>query len=144
MIDEKLNRQDAKTPRKDLNAEEERVAATVVDAAIKVHGVLGPGLLEIVYRSCLAHELQQRGLKVFSEVAQPVYYEGMEIESGFRMDLLVENLVVLELKTVEKLLPIHEAQLLTYLKLSKKRLGFLLNFNVPLMKDGITRRVITF
>ena len=132
-----------KTPRKDLNLEEERTASAVVDAAIKVHSILGPGLLESVYEKCLAHELKQRGLRVSTQIALPVYYEGVEIESGLRIDMLIENLVVLELKAVEQLLPVHEAQLLSYLRLSKRRVGFLLNFHVPLMKDGITRRIIT-
>jgi GxxExxY protein len=140
---EKEHRQDAKTQRKDLSDAEEKIASVIVDAAIKVHTLLGPGLLESVYEACLTHELKTRKLKVSRQVILPIFYEGIEIESGLRLDLLVENLVIVELKAVEIILPVHEAQLLSYMRLSKKRIGFLLNFNVPLMRDGITRRVIT-
>jgi GxxExxY protein len=110
----------------------------IVDAAIKVHSVLGPGLLESTYEACLKYELLKRGLMVESQVMLPVHYDGVAIDAGYRIDLLVEDVVV-ELKAVEKLAPIHEAQLLTYLKLSGKKLGLLLNFNVLHMKDGIKR-----
>jgi len=143
VIPETTNRQDAKAPRKDLSNQGEQIAQLVVDSAIKVHRVLGPGLLESVYEACLTHELKQRGLNVSTQVALPIHYEGMEIESGLRLDMLVENRVIVELKTVEKLLPVHEAQLISYLRLAQKQIGFLLNFHVALMKDGITRRVIT-
>lgn len=138
---EKLNHQDTKTPRKDLGVEEERLASVIVDAAIKVHSALGPGLLESVYEACLMHELRLRGHRVEAQVVLPIHYEGMTVESGLRLDLRVDGLAIVELKAVEKLLPVHEAQLLTYLKLARLRLGFLLNFNVPLMRDGIQRRV---
>ncbi|MBU6170881.1 MAG: GxxExxY protein [Verrucomicrobia bacterium] len=117
----------------------DRIAKEVVDAAFKVHSSLGPGLLESAYEACLAHELTKRGYRVERQKAQPVIYEGLEIEVGYRIDLLVEDLIIIELKAVEQLAPIHQAQLLTYLKLSSKQLGFLMNFNVPLIKDGIRR-----
>ena len=137
------NRQDAKTPRKDLSDAEESIATAVVDAAMKVHRTLGPGLLESVYEACLTYEINQRGFRVQNQVSLPIHYEGMEIQSGLRLDMLIENRVIVELKVVEKLLPVHEAQLLSYLKLAHKQVGFLLNFHVALMKNGITRRVIT-
>jgi GxxExxY protein len=111
----------------------------IVDAAIKVHSALGPGLLESVYEACLAHELGQRGLGVERQVSLPVRYAGIVIEAGLRLDLLVEQCVVIEIKAVEALLPVHTAQLLTYLKLGDYPLGLLLNFNVPHMKQGIKR-----
>ena len=117
----------------------DRIAKELVDAAFKVHSNLGPGLLESAYEACLAHELTKRGYRVERQKAQPVIYEGLEIEVGYRLDLLVEDLIIIELKAVEQLAPIHQAQLLTYLKLSSKQLGFLVNFNVPLIKDGIRR-----
>ena len=117
----------------------DRIAKEVVDAAFKVHSSLGPGLLESAYETCLAHELTKRGYRVERQKAQPVIYDGLEIEVGYRLDLLVEDLIIIELKAVEQLAPIHQAQLLTYLKLSSKQLGFLMNFNVPLIKDGIRR-----
>lgn len=134
--------QDTKTPRKDLSNDEERVAALFVDAAIKVHRVLGPGLLESVYESCLAHELRQRGLKVETQVQIPIEYEGLHLDGGLRLDMLVNGIAIVELKALEKLLPVHDAQLLTYLKLANRRLGYLLNFNVPVMKTGISRFVL--
>jgi len=111
----------------------------IVGAAMKVHSVLGPGLLESAYEACLKHELSKRGLRVECQVMLPVQYDGVAIDAGYRIDLLVEDAVVIELKAVEKVVPIHEAQLLTYLKLSGKKLGLLLNFNVLHMKDGIKR-----
>jgi GxxExxY protein len=119
----------------------EEVARQTVDAAIKVHRALGPGLLESAYQKCLEYELRKRGLQVECEVLLPVIYEGVQIGVGYRIDMLVEGCVIIENKTVEKLLPIHQAQLLTYLKLRDCRLGFLLNWNVPLMKQGIKRMV---
>jgi GxxExxY protein len=114
-------------------------ARAVVDAAIKVHTSLGPGLLESVYEACLAHELGQRGLRVERQISLPVRYAGIVIEAGLRLDLLVEQCVVIEVKAVETLLPVHTAQLLTYLKLGGYPLGLLLNFNVPHLKQGIKR-----
>ncbi|HXB20187.1 MAG TPA: GxxExxY protein [Candidatus Solibacter sp.] len=115
------------------------ITSQIIAAAMKVHSELGPGLLESVYATCLRHELQKAGLRVQSQVSVPVLYEGMHLESGYRMDLLVEDKVIVELKCVEKILPISKAQLLTYLRLANKPLGLLLNFNVVHMRDGITR-----
>jgi GxxExxY protein len=120
----------------------EAVAKDIVDAAIKVHRALGPGLLESAYQQCHAFELRQRGRKVLTEVSLPLNYEGQIIEAGYRIDMLVDDLLIIENKVVEKLLPIHEAQLMTYLKLSERKIGFLLNWNVTLMKHGIKRVVM--
>ena len=114
----------------------------IVDAAMKVHSLLGPGLLESTYEICLKHELQQRRFLVNSQVAMPVLYDGVLIDAGYRVDLLVEGKVIVELKAVEKLTPIFEAQLLTYLKLSRLKVGLLINFNVLHLKDGIKRLMI--
>lgn len=119
----------------------EEVGKQIVDAAIKVHRALGPGLLESAYQACLAHELRKRGLHVECEVSQPVEYDGLQIETGYRLDMLVDNQVIIENKAVETVLPIHEAQLLTYLRLRNCRLGYLINWHVPLVKDGIKRMV---
>jgi GxxExxY protein len=119
----------------------EEIAKTIVDAAIKVHRALGPGLLESAYQACLAYELRKRGLRVECELVLPVVYDGQQIDAGYRIDMLVESCIIIENKTVDQLLPIHEAQLLTYLKLRDCRLGFLLNWNVTLMKYGIKRMV---
>jgi GxxExxY protein len=127
---------------KDAKAMEiEEVGKQIIDAAIKVHRALGPGLLESAYQTCLAYELRKRGLLVACEIPQPVNYDGNQLDAGYRLDMLVENLIVIENKSVEQLFPIHEAQLLTYLKLSDRRLGFLINWNVPLIKNGIRRMV---
>jgi GxxExxY protein len=135
-----LNREDAKAAKVERE-EYERVAAEIVDAAVAVHRELGPGLLESAYQKCLAHELESRGLHVVCELSFPVEYRGAHVDTGYRIDMLVGDRVIIENKTVEKVLPIHAAQLLTYLKMSGCRLGFLLNWNVRLMKDGITRLV---
>jgi len=119
----------------------EAIARDIVDAAIKVHRSLRPGLLESVYQHCIGHELRKRGRRVLTEVALPIIYEGQQIDAGFRIDMLIDDLVIIENKTVENLLPIHEAQLLTYMKLGGYKLGFLLKWNVPLMKNGIKRMV---
>jgi GxxExxY protein len=119
--------------------EVERIAAEVVDAAIKVHRILGPGLLESVYEHCLAYELTLRGFHVRRQVPVPVVYEGMELDAGYRMDLLVNELVIVECKAVRELHPIDRQQTLTHLKLGHKRLGFLINFNVTRLKDGLNR-----
>lgn len=107
-----------------------------------MHTTLGPGLLESVYEICLLHELQKRGLKVERQVLLPVVYDGLRLDSGLRLDLVVENRVVVELKAVDMLFPVHKAQVLTYLKLSGHRLGLLINFNSVLIKDGIQRLVL--
>ena len=119
----------------------EETGKQIVDAALKVHRALGPGLLGSTYQACLAFELRKRGLAVECEVPQPINYEGIQIEAGYRLDMLMENVIVIENKSVGEILPIHEAQLLTYLKLSDHRLGFLINWNVLLIKNGIRRMV---
>jgi len=125
-----------------LPPETERVAAEIVDAAFAIHTKLGPGLLESVYEICLMYELSKRGLRAEKQVALPVVYEKIRLDAGVQLDLVVEDCVVVELKALEAFLPIHEARLLTYLKLSHHRLGLLINFNVPLIKDGIYRKII--
>ncbi|HVZ81051.1 MAG TPA: GxxExxY protein [bacterium] len=118
------------------------VSGKVIDAAMEVHRALGPGLLESVYEACLFEELKEKGLKVLRQESLPVFYKGRKIEAGFRLDLYVEDCLVIELKTVDEILPIHEAQLMTYLKLTGDRVGLLLNFNVRLLKDGIKRVIL--
>ena len=113
----------------------------IVDAAIKVHRALGPGLLESAYEACLLFELHRRGLQTGSQVPLPVTYETVKIDAGYRIDLLVEDAIIVEVKSVEQLAPIHRAQLLSYLRLSGKHLGLLINFNTILLKDGIVRLV---
>ena len=117
------------------------VSGAIVNAAMKVHSGLGPGLLESAYEACLLHELRQLGLTAQTQVSLPVAYDGVRIDAGYRIDLLVEDAVIVELKAVEALLPIHTAQLLSYLKLSGKKVGLLINFNVLHLKDGIRRLV---
>jgi GxxExxY protein len=112
-----------------------------VDAVLKVHQALGPGLLESAYQACLAHELRKRGLKVECEVYLPVVYDGVFIDAGYRIDMLVEDCIIIENKAVAAILPIHEAQMLTYMKLRDCTLGFLINWNVHLIKYGIKRMV---
>ena len=118
-----------------------QVSGMVVDAAMRVHTLLGPGLLESAYQACLAKELRKRGLIVETQVGLPVVYEGEKLELGYRIDLLVENLVIVEIKSVEAIHPVHEAQLLSYLRLSGKNVGLLINFHVARLKDGIKRMV---
>jgi GxxExxY protein len=125
-----------------VSAHAEKVATEIVDAAIKLHRALGPGLLESAYEACLCYELSKRGIPYRQQVALPVRYEEVFVETGFRIDILADACVIIELKSTEAIAPIHEAQLLTYLKLANIRLGFILNFNVPLMKQGIKRMVI--
>lgn len=115
------------------------VSGAVVDSAIAVHSALGPGLLESTYEACLIYEVKKKGISVAQQVGLPVVYEGQRLEVGYRIDLLVDNLVIVEIKAIEALAPIHRAQLLSYLKLSGKPLGLLLNFNVVRMKEGIVR-----
>lgn len=123
--------------------EHDRIARQIVDSAFALHTTLGPGLLESVYEQCLAAELRTRKLSVERQVAVPVVYRNTRIEAGLRMDMVVESLVIVEAKAVETILPIHGAQLLTYLKLSGLQLGLLINFNVTLIKNGIRRLVRT-
>lgn len=117
------------------------ISHSIIGAAMEVHSSLGPGLLESTYEACLVYELQGRGLHVQSQVCLPVTYKEVRLDTGYRIDLLVENQVIVELKAVEALLPIHEAQLISYLKPSGLQLGLLINFNVKRLKDGIVRRV---
>ena len=117
------------------------VTGQIVDSAMKVHTALGCGLLESVYETCLAHELTKRGLSVRKQIAMPVRYDGIELDTGYRLDLLVAERVVVEVKAVERMLPLHAAQLLTYLKLGGYRVGLLLNFNTAHLQNGIKRVV---
>jgi len=119
----------------------EKIASRIVAAAMKVHTALGPGLLESAYQKCLEYELMKEGLIVECEVLLPIKYEKIKIDAGYRIDMIVCGSIIIENKTVERLLPIHEAQLLTYLKMKDYKIGFLLNWNVPRMKDGIKRMV---
>ena len=117
----------------------EAIAKDIVDAAYKVHKEFGPGLLESAYQRCHAYELRKRGRIVLTELSLPIIYDGQEFDDGYRIDELVDNLVIIENKTVDKIHPIHMAQLITYLKLKNCKLGFIINWNVKLIKDGITR-----
>ena len=117
------------------------ISGAVVDSAMKVHTALGPGLLESVYLACLVHELNQRGFRTAVQLPLPVIYDGVRLDLGFRLDILVENFVVVEIKAVDAVSPVHQAPLLTYLKLSHKHLGLLINFNVVHLRDGIRRMV---
>ena len=120
----------------------EQITEAIIGAAIEVHRLLGPGLLESAYEECLCHELSLRGLSFERQVPLPVIYKGVKLDCGYRLDIVVADQVVVELKTVDALLPVHEAQLLTYLKLSGKRIGLLLNFHVEVLRNGIKRRVL--
>lgn len=120
----------------------ESLGRQVIDAGLKVHKVLGPGLLESAYEQCLAHELQLRGLSVRRQVAVPLVYEGLRLEVGYRLDLVIGDAIVVEVKAIDALTRVHEAQVLTYLKLSGLRLGFLMNFNVLMFKQGLKRLVV--
>ena len=125
------------------DSSDDPVTREVIGAAIAVHRVLGPGLLESAYQACLTHEVKKRGLRVDREVPVAVVYDDVSLDCGYRIDLLVESQVVVEVKAIEKTLPVHEAQLLTYLKLAKKQRGLLINFIVNLLKQGIVRRVLS-
>jgi GxxExxY protein len=131
-------------PQSHKESEEQKDQRTgpIIGAAIEVHRALGPGLLESAYEECLCHELHLRGQTFQRQVALPVPYKGLKLDCGYKIDVVVDNAVILELKCVEKILPIHEAQLLTYLKLSGKHVGLLINFNVPLLTQGLVRRVL--
>jgi GxxExxY protein len=115
------------------------ITGQIVDAAMKVHTRLGPGLLESAYEACLSYELRQRGLQVATQVTLPIRYEGVQLDAGYRLDLLVESQVIVELKAVETMIPLFDAQLLSYLKLSGHKIGLLINFNVTRLKDGLKR-----
>jgi GxxExxY protein len=126
-------------PIEEIDLETDKIAKEIVDAAYQVHLNLGPGLLENAYEVCLAHEITSRGLKLEQQLALPLVYKGVRMNVGFRLDLLVESRVIVEIKAVEQLLPVHRAQVITYLKLSKNKLGFLINFNAPILKKGLER-----
>ena len=120
------------------------ITGNIVDSAIKVHKALGPGLLESAYEACLEYELRKRERKVLTQVGLPVIYDSVKLDVGYRLDMLVEDSVIVELKAVERILPIHEAQLLSYLKLSGLKVGLLINFHVPRLAQGIKRMVNNF
>jgi GxxExxY protein len=117
------------------------ISGQVMDAALRVHSVFGPGLLENAYEACLKHELERRGLKVEQQVGLPIIYDGITMDVSYRLDLLAERSVIVELKAVDRLTAVHEAQLLSYLKLSGRKVGLLINFNVAQLKNGIKRMV---
>lgn len=139
-----MNRQDAKDARKysTKRARIERVATIVVGSAIRVHRELGPGLLESAYQTCLTHELRVAGCRVECEKWLPIRYREVLLDVGYRIDMVVDGLVIIENKTVERTLPIHRAQLLSYLRISGHKLGFLINWHVDLVKNGIQRMVL--
>jgi len=121
---------------------EEMVAAKIVDAAYSVHKALGPGLLEKIYEVCFCHELTKRGLSYQRQVDIPIEYAGIVFDEGLRLDVIVEDLIICEIKAADKINPVYEAQLLSYLRLTGKRIGFLINFNVPVIKNGIKRIIL--
>jgi len=121
---------------------QEELTEQIIGAAIEVHRALGPGLLESAYEECLCHELHLRGIKFQRQVDLPVGYKGLKLDCRYRLDIVVENSVLVELKSIEQFLPIHQAQLLTYLRLSGKKVGLLINFNVAVPKNGVIRRVL--
>ena len=127
---------------KPIPPEVELVGKKVLDAAFKVHTNLGPGLLESVYEACLAYEIRKSGLSVETQVALPVIYDNVRIDAGLRIDMVVEKCVIVELKSVDTMNPVYEAQLLTYLKIANFRLGYLINFNIPHLRNGFKRMVI--
>ena len=128
-----------------MNSQEfNRLSKEILDASITVHREMGPGLLESVYELCLAEELKLRNIKATCQVELPLIYKGKKLNKDFRLDLLVENEIIIELKTVDKILPIHDAQIISYLKLADKKLGFVINFNVALLKQGFKRFVNNF
>ena len=129
-------------PGPSVQGERDSLTELVIGLAIEVHRALGPGLLESAYQECLCYELKAKGIAFGRQVALPVVYKAVKLDCGYRMDLVVDDRLVVELKTVEKILPIHEAQLLTYLRLSRIRTGLLLNFNTSVLKDGIKRMVL--
>lgn len=126
-----------------ISAHEEWLGKQIVDIAYNIHKALGPGLLEKVYEACFCYELNKRGIKYITQQKVPIYYDSLEFPDGLRLDILVDDLVIVELKAQENTHPVWGAQLLSYLKLSNKNLGYLINFTVPLIKDGIKRMVLT-
>jgi GxxExxY protein len=127
---------------REIENEKDPRTAAIIGAAIEVHRQLGPGLLESAYEQCLCHELHLRGLPFKYQVDLPVSYKGLQLDCGYKIDVMVNDEVIVELKSVERILPVHEAQLLTYLKLSGKKVGLLINFNSSLLTQGIIRRVL--
>jgi GxxExxY protein len=137
-----MNHKDTKAQREAISESVNALSRQVVDAAFHVHKNLGPGLLESVYEACLCHELNKRGVAFKQQVVLPVVYDGLEIEAGLRIDLWVDKKLIVELKAVEQLHEVHQAQLMTYMKLTDTRLGLLINFNVPAIKQGIKRIIL--
>ncbi len=129
-------------PYQPLSEKEEKIATAIVDAAFKVHSTLGPGLIEPIYEVCFCHELKKHGLSFQRQMIVPIMYDGIKLDAALRLDVLVEDLVICELKAVEEVIPLFEAQLLSYMKLLHKRLGFLINFHVPVIKNGIKRMIM--
>jgi len=125
-----------------LSIKTEELVAKIYNAALRVHRKLGPGLLERIYETCLYHELIKLGLSVQRQINVPIVYDGIEFEEGYRIDLLVENTIIVELKASEKYHPVWQAQVLSYLKITGKRLGMIINFNTPLLKDGVQRVIL--
>jgi len=125
-----------------LSSSTEGLARQIVDSAFKVHSALGPGLLESVYQACMAQEMRNRDIRFDEQLGVPIFYDRVRLEAGLRLDFFVEKDIVIELKAVEKMLPVHDAQLLTYLKMTGRRLGFPINFNVPRIKGGIKRIIL--
>jgi GxxExxY protein len=125
-----------------MNRNIEEIASQVLNCAFRVHTKLGPGILESAYEACLSYELTKAGIRSIRQVPQPITYDSLQLDEGYRLDLLVEDSIIVEIKAVETLLPVHHMQLKTYLKLSGKTLGFLTNFNVPLLKQGLHRIVL--
>ncbi len=136
-------RQDAKTPRLDRDSLDD-LSRIIITKAIQVHSKLGPGLLESVYRTCLIHELRKADMQVVAEQVVPVFYDELQLDDGYRLDVLVNDEIIVEIKAVEQILPVHLAQLLSYLRLTDKRLGLLLNFNAPRLVQGLRRVVNKF
>ena len=139
----KMESDKQKDPFKEVDPELDRIASKFVDAAYKVHLNLGPGLLESAYEACLAYEVEKQGLKVERQVAVPLVYGDVRLNVGFRLDLLIEGKLIVEVKAVESLLEVHRAQVITYLKLSGNQLGFLVNFNARILKNGLERIVLS-
>lgn len=139
-----FNHQDTKAPRsfEPIPANQDNIGRGIVDAAFQVHSTLGPGLLENVYEECFICELKDKGLNFERQKLIPFKYRNHTPELSYRLDLLVENSIIVELKCVERLLPLHDAQILTYMKLMNLRLGYLINFNVPIIKEGIKRKAL--
>ncbi len=120
----------------------EMLSNKIIGCAIEVHKILGPGLLESAYRDCLCYELKEKGLEFVTEKPVPIIYKGIKLDCGYRIDVLVENEIIIELKSIEGILPVHEAQILTYLKFAGKKVGLLINFNVTMLKHGLRRFVL--